>query len=146
MNGYLIAASVLTLLAFFVHTFVGDKELRVLEPERKKEMVKRETVIWTMSRCGWHWISFDLLFVTLGLALITFTDILTNELQLLQIISVYFFGYGIVWLITLAISKSFPNSSSSSIGGSVTNSSSGMSSLIQGSFSSAGTSLLRAGR
>ena len=108
MNGYLVAASVLTLLAFFVHTFIGDKELQVLEPKRTKEIVKKETVIWTMSRCGWHWISFDLLFATLGLALITFTDILTNEVQLLQIISVYFFGYGIVWLITLAISKSFP--------------------------------------
>ncbi|SFR34014.1 hypothetical protein SAMN04490243_0766 [Robiginitalea myxolifaciens] len=108
MNGHLIAASVLTLLAFFVHTFIGDKELQVLEPNRKKGSVEKDTVIWTMSRCGWHWISFDLLFATLGLALITFTDTLTNEDQLLQIISVYFFGYGIVWLITLAISKSFP--------------------------------------
>ncbi len=107
MNWYLIAASILTLMAFLVHTFVGDKELRVLEPERTKKMVKKETVIWTMSRCGWHWISFDLLFATLGLALITFTNILTNEVQLLQLISLYFFGYGTVWIITLAISKSF---------------------------------------
>ena len=107
MNWYLIAASILTLMAFLVHTFVGDKELRVLEPERTKKMVKKETVIWTMSRCGWHWISFDLLFATLGLALITFTDILTNEVQWLQLISLYFFGYGTVWIITLAISKSF---------------------------------------
>ncbi len=107
MNWYLIAASILTLMAFLVHTFVGDKELRVLEPERTKKMVKKETVIWTMSRCGWHWISFDLLFATLGLALITFTNILTNEVQWLQLISLYFFGYGTVWIITLAISKSF---------------------------------------
>lgn len=108
MNGYLITASVLTLLAFIVHTFVGDKELRILEPNHAKDSIKKETVIWTMSRCGWHWISFDLLFATLGMALFTFTDILTNEIQLLQIMSLYFFGYGMVWIITLVISKSFP--------------------------------------
>jgi hypothetical protein len=33
-----------------------------------------------MSRCGWHWVSFDILFATIGLGLINFTDHFDNTL------------------------------------------------------------------
>jgi drug/metabolite transporter (DMT)-like permease len=61
-----------------------------------------------MARCGWHWVSFDLLFATLGLGLVNFTEFFDNEKTLLQIISVYFLGYAIVWALTISISKAFP--------------------------------------
>ena len=61
-----------------------------------------------MARCGWHWISFDLLFASSGLALINFTDFFENEKTLLQILTVYFLGYAIVWVVTITISKQFP--------------------------------------
>lgn len=108
MNIPILLASILTLLAFFIHTFVGDKELKIIEPENENDekYLKREK--WTMARSGWHWISFDLLFATIGLNLINFTDFLSSEKQLLQILALYFFGYGVVWLIGIIISQKFP--------------------------------------
>ena len=110
MNGFLITANVITFLAFVVHTFVGDKEIKILEPnnDNAPDFVKREK--WTMARCGWHWISFDLLTASMGLFLINFTEVLLFEVQLLQLMSLYFLGYGFVWLFTIIISKSFPKS------------------------------------
>ena len=107
MNIYLIIASLLTTFAFFLHTFIGDQELRLIEPLKEELGKKREA--WTMIRCGWHWISFDLLFAAIGLSLITFTNYLSNESLLLQILSIYFFGYAIVWMIGIIISPPFPN-------------------------------------
>jgi hypothetical protein len=108
MNIPILIASILTLLAFIIHAFIGDRELKIIEPEDEKDdkYLKREK--WKMARSGWHWISFDLLFATIGLGLINFTNNLANEKLLLQILAVYFLGYGIVWLIGIAISKNFP--------------------------------------
>lgn len=108
MNIPILIASILTLFAFLIHTFIGDRELKLIQPlpENDGERIKQEK--WTMARNGWHWISFDLLLATIGLFLINFTNYLENERQLLQILVVYFLGYGIVWLIGIAISKPFP--------------------------------------
>lgn len=108
MNILILLANILTLLAFFIHTFMGDRELKTIEPENENDenYLKREK--WTMARSGWHWISFDLLFATIVLGIINFTDYLESEKLLLQILAIYFLGYGIVWLIGIAISKSFP--------------------------------------
>ena len=108
MNTAILIANSLTLFAFALHTFVGDKELKVNEPSETSEdkILKREK--WTMARCGWHWISFDLLFATIGLGLINFTNYFANEKTLLQILTIYFLGYAIVWALTIAISKQFP--------------------------------------
>jgi len=62
-----------------------------------------------MARSGWHWISFSLLFATIGLVLINFKNFLESEKLILQIFTIYFLGYGILWLIAIAISKKFPN-------------------------------------
>lgn len=106
MNIPILIANILTLIAFIVHTFIGDKELKMIEPENDDKYLKQEK--WTMARSGWHWVSFDLLFATIGLGVINFSDILENEKLLLQILSIYFLGYGIVWLVGISISKSFP--------------------------------------
>lgn len=108
MNIPLISANILVFLAFIIHTVFGDMDLRVIQPEpdSKDWEVKQEK--WTMARCGWHWISFDLLFASVGLGLINFTEFFKNETILLQILFVYFLGYSIVWLLTILISKKFP--------------------------------------
>ncbi len=87
---------------------MGDKELKINEPTEgtDENLQKREK--WTMARCGWHWVSFDLLFASVGLGLIYFTDYFDNEKTLLQILTIYFLGYSIVWALTIAISKQFP--------------------------------------
>ena len=96
MNLFIITANVLTLLAFVIHTFVGDKELKVNEPssDTDESLQKREK--WTMARCGWHWVSLDLLFAAIGLALINFTNYFDNEITLLQLLAIYFLGYALV--------------------------------------------------
>ena len=106
MNTPILIANILTLLAFLIHTFMGDREFKIIEPEDDPKHLKREK--WTMARSGWHWISFDLLFASIGLALINFTNYLENEIQLLQLLAIYFFGYGVAWLIGISISKKFP--------------------------------------
>lgn len=108
MNITLVIANILTLLAFMIHTIVGDKELKVNEPTNENDESFRKTEKWTMARCAWHWVSFDLLFATIGLGLINFTSFFDNEKTLLQILTIYFFGYAIVWALTIAISKQFP--------------------------------------
>ena len=108
MNIPVLLANILTLSAFFVHTFIGDKELKVIQPDTGTENWSDKQIRWTLARCGWHWISFDLLFASIGLGLINFTDFFKHEVILLQILAVYFFGYAIVWVITIAISKRFP--------------------------------------
>lgn len=104
----LLIANLLTLAAFVIHTFVGDRELKINEPtdETDPDFQKREK--WTMARCGWHWVSLDLLFATIGLGLINFSNYFDNEKTLLQILTVYFLGYAVAWALTIAISKQFP--------------------------------------
>ncbi|MDQ3047265.1 MAG: hypothetical protein M3R27_06930 [Bacteroidota bacterium] len=108
MNIAILIANILTLLAFLLHTFVGDKELKVNEPAEENDGTFRKREKWTMARCGWHWVSFDLLFATIGLALINFSNYFENEKTLLQILWIYFLGYAIVWALTVTISKQFP--------------------------------------
>lgn len=108
MNAVILIANALTLLAFVIHTFVGDQELKVNEPVAGNDENFQKREKWTMARCGWHWVSFDLLFATIGLGLINFTNYLDNEKIVLQILTLYFFGYAVVWAFTIAISKQFP--------------------------------------
>lgn len=89
----ILIANILTLLAFVIHTFVGDRELKINEPTEETDGNFQKREKWTMARCGWHWVSFDLLFATIGLALINFTDYFDNEKTLLQILTIYFLGY-----------------------------------------------------
>lgn len=105
MNIAVLFANILAFLAFIVHTFVDDRELRSLQPAADAESKKQET--WTMSRCGWHWISFDLLCASIALALINHTDIISDKKLFLTIIAVYCTGYSLVWLGTIFISKPF---------------------------------------
>lgn len=108
MNIAILIANILTLLACVIHLFVGDKELKVNEPTETNDQNFQKREKWTMARCGWHWVSFDLLFATIGLGLINFTDFFDNEKTLLQILAVYFFGYAIMWAFIIVISKQFP--------------------------------------
>ncbi len=74
MNTLILIANILTILAFLIHAFMGDRELKIIEPANDIDNWAEKQEKWTMGRCGWHWISFDLLFASFGLALINFTD------------------------------------------------------------------------
>ena len=107
MNIFLLIANILTWLAFAIHTIAGDKELRSIKPELDPENQHKKNETWTMARCGWHWVSVDLLFASIGLTLINFTGFFYNEKLLLQILAVYFTAYSLVWLLIIVISQKF---------------------------------------
>lgn len=107
MNAILIIANVLVLFTFIIHTFGGDREYQKIEPE--PDSPKRFRIFWTMGRGAFHIVSIDFLFATIGLALINFTDYFTETTLLLNLLSLYFLGYGIAFLSTLIISKKFSN-------------------------------------
>jgi len=109
MSTPILIANILIFLAFLIHTFMGDRELKIIQPSNDTDNWKTKTEKWTMARCGWHWISFDLLFASIGLTLINFTSFFENEKTLIQILSIYFLGYSIAWLFTILVSNKFPN-------------------------------------
>ncbi len=109
INIPILLASILTLLAFIAHTFGGDIELNIIQPNSNTDNWLEKQQIWTMARCGWHWISLDLLFASIALILINFSNYFENKKTILQLLSLYFFGYATVWFIVIIISPSFSN-------------------------------------
>ena len=109
INIPILIANILTALAFLAHTFGGDIEITSIQPAINIDNWAEKQQIWTMARCGWHWISFDLLFASVALALINFSNYFENKKTILQLLSFYFLGYAIVWFIVIIISPSFPS-------------------------------------
>ncbi|EAY31666.1 hypothetical protein [Microscilla marina] len=107
MNTYLIIVNILGGLAFGVHTFMGDRELHLITPASNDSHWLKKQETWTMTRCGWHWISFDLLMLTVLLSLINFTNWIPHPAFVVQLLAIYTLGYALFWLVTVAISRSF---------------------------------------
>jgi len=107
MNTIILIANVLVFLTFILHTFGGDREYKSIEPETGNPS-KQEN--WTMGRGAFHIVSADFLLASIGLTLINFTDYFSDKKLLLNILSVYFFVYGLSFLLTLVISRKFPKS------------------------------------
>ena len=106
LNVPLLIAALLTILAFFAHTIGGDMEIQTIKPVQDAGFEKQQ--IWTMARCGWHWISYDLLFASISLLLVVFSKVFEHPRTVLQLLTLYFFGYAIVWIAVLLLSDSFP--------------------------------------
>lgn len=106
MNTILLIANGLVLLTFLAHTFGGDREYKKIEPSG--EDLKKST-FWTMGRGAFHIVSVDFLLATVGLTLINFTDYFKDPKQILQLLALYFFGYGLAFFLALVISKKLPN-------------------------------------
>ena len=107
MNTIILIANVLVFLTFILHTFGGDREYKSIEPETGNPSKQEK---WTMGRGAFHIVSADFLLASIGLTLINFTDYFSDKKLLLNILSVYFFAYGLAFLLTLVISRKFPKS------------------------------------
>lgn len=103
MNILILIAGVLSLIAFFAHAFVGDKEYSALKPGIKSPYKHKET--WVQVRGGWHWVSVDLLFAGVLLILLATTEVLTAKTEISLLLSIYFLLCGVVWLGTVAFSR-----------------------------------------
>jgi hypothetical protein len=109
INIPILLANMLTGLAFLAHTIGGDLELRGIQPEISINNWVEKQQIWTMARCGWHWVSYDLLFASLALAFVNFTNYFEHKKTILQLLSIYFLGYAVVWFVVILITPPFPN-------------------------------------
>jgi hypothetical protein len=109
MNTPLIILTILAGISFFIHTFIGDRDLKIIEPADDPDDNYKMRKAWTVSRAGWHWISADLLFLTVGLYLINFTEYFKGqEVFLLNIMFFYFLTCAVFFLLSIIISKQFP--------------------------------------
>jgi len=107
-NVPLLLALLLTSLAFFAHCIGGDIELSMIRPSNGVDNLAEKQQIWTMARSGWHWISFDLLFASIILALVSFNKTFKQPKTVLNLLTIYFFSYAIVWFFVILISPTFP--------------------------------------
>lgn len=108
MNVILIIANALVLFTFVIHTFGGDRKYRKIEPT--PDSPHRFRIFWTMGRGAFHIVSIDFLFASIGLAVINFTGYFKDTKLVLNLLALYFLGYGIAFLITLINSRKFQNS------------------------------------
>ncbi len=107
MNYPLVAAWLLSTAAFFAHTFMGDRELKVLSPEDKGNDSLKAQAIWTMGRAGWHWVSVDLLCTSFISGLSLFSSMIPHEETILGLVGGYFLIQGLVWIMVLTFSPPF---------------------------------------
>lgn len=107
MNIEILIANGLVVLTFIIHTLGGDREYKSIEPEQGDVSMLEK---WTMGRGAFHIVSADFLLASIGLTLINFTNYFSDEKLVLNILAIYFLAYGLAFLVTLVISKKFPNS------------------------------------
>jgi hypothetical protein len=63
-----------------------------------------------MGRGAFHIVSADFLLAFIGLTLINFTEYVKEKSLILTLLALYFFAYGLAFLLTLIISKKFKTS------------------------------------
>lgn len=108
MSIALLSANILCFAAFLAHAIAGSKELRMIEPASADPDYEKRLEKWVMgARCGWHWISVDLLFASVAMAIINFSDLFGSGIIAIRVLAVYFFTYAVVWLVTVSLSRQF---------------------------------------
>ena len=106
MNIPLLIANAPIFLVLPIHIFLGDKDMKAIEPTNKDHGYLEK---WVMARGAFHVVSVDMLMTTVGLLLINFTALLdSSKTLLLKIMSIYFLLYAIAFFLCIVISRSFP--------------------------------------
>ncbi len=103
MNIPILIAGILSLIAFFAHAFVGDKEYMQLKPTPDVDGKLRET--WVQVRSGWHWVSVDLFLSGILLVTLATSNFIQEKRVVLLLLCIYYFVTGLVWLATVFLSK-----------------------------------------
>ncbi|MEM7343470.1 MAG: hypothetical protein AAF485_04450 [Chloroflexota bacterium] len=100
----ILIAGLLSLFAFFAHAFIGHNELNLLKPGDDSPDKHQE--VWIQARSGWHWVSVDLFLAGTLLILLATTEIISAQVEVLQLLALYFAVCGLVWLGTVLFSRS----------------------------------------
>ncbi|NNF35493.1 MAG: hypothetical protein HKN68_15395 [Saprospiraceae bacterium] len=96
-------ACVISFLAFTIHTFVGDKEIRMIRPKLGIDSTLIEK--WMMARAAWHWVSFDLLLIAGILLAVCLTEPVEWTPIFLKAFACCLFALGCIWLAVIAMSE-----------------------------------------
>lgn len=104
MNGYILSAGIISIIAFFIHAFMGDKEYKTIYPV-DEETGSKKIISWIQGRCGWHWVSVDLFLCGVVLLLVSATNLLDGKKEIALLLGIYFFVTGLIWLATVLFSK-----------------------------------------
>lgn len=102
MNGWLLAAGGLLLVAFFVHSFAGNRFYSSARPDRDSI---RACDAWLMGRCGMQMIGVDLLMAS-GFLLASGSGVLPRFRALELFLALIYGGWTLGWLLSLAIERS----------------------------------------
>lgn len=102
----LLIANVIALISLIVHLFLGDKDVKTLEPDGGSH---KKLENWILARAAFHVFSVDMLMITIGLTLLNFTSYFAEyRTIILKIICTYFLLHAISFFFCVIISKPLP--------------------------------------
>jgi len=107
MDLFYLAAGVLVALTFIAHTFFGTKESLKAEPNDQQstdciDSASKKQQYWIQSVCAFQLVTVDLFIVCVILFVMGLTDVISFESELAYCLAVYFFLWGIAWLVQLS--------------------------------------------
>lgn len=98
MNIPVLMVGCITLLALIAHIFGGTLETKSIKPDANDEKKIRS---WKQVMCAFQMLAVDLGVVTILLFLISLTEIIPFEHEVIFILSLLYLLWGIVWLVQL---------------------------------------------
>ena len=103
MNYPLLAAGVITTLAFLAHTLIGIRETLSTNPTRLASRAERPQLRtierhWVQAVCGFQMVTVDLLALAVLLFVLATTDAIEAKRQVATGLSVLYLLWGLVWL------------------------------------------------
>ena len=109
MNLPLLIANILVFVSFFIHVIMGDREIKMIQPSPNAEDYVKKQEIWTMARGAFHIIGADVFCLNILLTVIVFTDYISNEKVVLNIVAILLMLRAVVFGFVVLISKPFQN-------------------------------------
>lgn len=101
MNACFVSAGIVLLVAFFVHSFAGNRLFSEARPDRS---VSRAYDAWLMGRCGMQMIGTDLLLAA-GFLLSSGFELIPRSRTLELFIWLTYCGWTLGWLLSLAAER-----------------------------------------
>jgi hypothetical protein len=95
MNIPVLIVAIITLIAFFAHLIGGTRETAAIAPKNDDKL----TSSWVQAMCAFQMLAVDLLAISLILFAVALWDLGEGETLIIQIASLLYFSWGVVWII-----------------------------------------------
>jgi len=107
MNYPITIAGAIVLLAFFAHTFVGNREAMSTRPRASAGLDRADAKTiernWVQSLCAFQLITVDLLVLSILLLVLGTTDFITARKEIALGLAGFFALWGAIWFLQLAV-------------------------------------------